>query len=74
MEKVKFYVAETTSARALRKAKSLKARTLAAAKREASRGAAFYGTVLTLGCAIDDDGVLLNPVARRLPSSGWEAL
>ena len=70
-----FYVAETTSILpCCRKAEPLKARTLIAAKREASRNAAFWGTVLTIGTAVDSEGFLVNPVARRGKLDGWKAI
>lgn len=70
-----YYVAETTSSLPrCRKAEPLKARNLTAAKREASRKAAFWGTVLTIGTAVDSDGFLLNPVARRGRLDGWKAI
>lgn len=69
-----YYFAETTSLPPLRKAEPLKARNLTAAKREASRNAAFWGTVLTIGTAVDSEGFLLNPVARRGKLDGWKAI
>lgn len=44
-----YYMMETSNANAFCKAEPLKAQNLTAAKREASRKAAFCGTVITIG-------------------------
>lgn len=54
-----YYMMETSNANAFCKAEPLKAQNLTAAKREASRKAAFYDTVLTIGTELNDEGFLV---------------
>lgn len=54
-----YYMMETSNANSFRKAEPLKAQNLTAAKREASRKAAFYDTVLTIGTELNDEGFLV---------------
>lgn len=54
-----YYMMETGNANAFCKAEPLKAQNLTSAKREASRKAAFYDTVLTIGTELNDEGFLV---------------
>ena len=52
------YFAEVSDVGSFAKAEPLKAQNLVSAKREASRKAAFYGTVLTIGTELTRDGFI----------------
>ena len=67
-----YYFAELQNAGSYRQAEKLKATSLRAAKREASMRQAFYGTVLEIGCEVNEDGFILNPVARKEVGKHWE--
>lgn len=69
----KFYFSETTGV-SFREATPLKATNLTAAKREAARKQAFYGTTLTIGDAINEDGFILpeHVLAVRSEDGKWE--
>lgn len=59
MTKPIYYMMETINANLFRKAEPLKAQNLTAAKREASRKAVFYDTVLTIGTKLNGEGLLV---------------
>ena len=67
-----YYFAELQNAGSYRQAEKLKATSLRAAKREASMRQAFYGTVLEIGCEVNEDGFILNPVARKEVGKQWK--
>lgn len=67
-----YYFAEFQNAGSYRQAEKLKATSLRAAKREASMRQAFYGTVLEIGCEVNEDGFILNPVARKEVGKQWK--
>ena len=67
-----YYFAEFQNAGSYRQAEKLKAKSLRAAKREASMRQAFYGTVLEIGCEVNEDGFILNPVARKEVGKQWK--
>lgn len=67
-----YYFAELQNAGSYRKTEKLKATSLRAAKREASMRQAFYGTVLEIGNSINEDGFILNPIARKEVGKHWE--
>ena len=70
MNKTKFYFSEVANLNSYREAESLKANTLSAAKREASRKKAFYGTFLYIGNSIDQNGFIIEPIAVKT-KEGW---
>lgn len=75
MKKPIYYMMESSTANSFRKAEPLKAESLVAAKREASRKAAFYDSVLTIGTEIDDDGFLVPSGNVAIKSIGiWNNL
>lgn len=67
-----YYFAELQNAGSYRQTEKLKATSLRAAKREASMRQAFYGTVLEIGCEVNEDGFILNPVARKEVGKQWK--
>lgn len=60
-----FYFAELLKGGA-RVAMPINAKTLADAKRVASRKQAFYGTILEIGTEIDDNGFLADCIAEKI--------
>lgn len=58
---MKFYVAEVQNVNSVREAE---------AKRKASRGQAFYGTVLVIGTEIDENGFITDPMVYK-ESGKW---
>lgn len=62
---MKFYVAEVQNVNSVREAEEISAKNLAAAKRKASRGQAFYGTVLVIGTEINQDGFITDPLVYK---------
>ena len=60
-----YYVSEVTGLHSFAKAERLNARSLASAKRVASRYQMFLGTILYLGRAIDSDGFIIEPIAVK---------
>lgn len=65
-----YYYAEIQNKNSFKRAKVLKATTLEAAKREASREQLFFGTVLEIGTYIDGNGFIQLPVAQKI-NSKW---
>lgn len=65
-----YYFAEVEKAGNLRKAEKLKAVTLTAAKREASKKKVFAGTVLCIGTDITEQGFLKDRIAVK-ESGKW---
>ena len=73
MMKTLFYFSETTDG-GFGKAEPLKATNLTAAKREATRKQSFFGTWLTIGTAVNEDGFILpeHVLAVRSEDGKWE--
>lgn len=69
-----YYFAELQNAGSYRQAEKLKATSLRAAKREASMRQVFQGTTLEIGNSVNEDGFILNPVARKEDGKTWEAI
>lgn len=72
-----YYFVETMNANSFRKAEALKADTLTAAKREASRKSCFYGTTITIGTRLLDgsDGFVDPDSVVAVKSNGkWETV
>lgn len=69
-----YYFAELQNAGSYRKAEKLKATSLRAAKREASMRQAFQGTTLEIGNSVNEDGFIMNPVARKEDGKTWETI
>lgn len=69
-----YYFAEIQNAGSYRQAEKLKATSLRAAKREASMRQVFQGTTLEIGNSVNEDGFILNPVARKEDGKTWEAI
>ena len=67
-----YYFAELQNAGSYRQAEKLKATSLRAAKREASMRQVFQGTTLEIGNSVNDDGFILNPIARKEVGKHWE--
>lgn len=67
-----YYFAELQNAGSYRQAEKLKATSLRAAKREASMQQVFQGTTLEIGNSVNDDGFILNPIARKEVGKHWE--
>ena len=67
-----YYFAELQNAGSYRQAEKLKATSLRAAKREASMRQVFQGTTLEIGNSVNEDGFILNPVARKEAGKHWE--
>ncbi len=57
---MKFYVAEVQNVNSVREAEEISAKDLTEAKRKASRGQAFCGTVLVIGTEIDENGFITD--------------
>lgn len=70
MNKTKFYFSEVANLHSYREAEPLKANTLSAAKREASRRRAFCGTFLYIGTYIDEHGFIIEPLMVKT-KEGW---
>ena len=70
MNKTKFYFSEVANLHSYREAEPLKANTLSAAKREASRKKAFFGTFLYVGTHINEQKFIIDPVAVKT-KEGW---
>ena len=70
MNKTKFYFSEVANLHSYREAEPLKANTLSAAKREASRKRAFFGTFLYIGTYIDEQGFIIEPLTVKT-KEGW---
>ena len=69
-----YYFAELQNAGSYRQAEKLKATSLRAAKREASMRQVFQGTVLEIGNSVNEDGFILNPIARKEDGKTWETI
>ena len=69
-----YYFAELQNSGSYRQAEKLKATSLRAAKREASMRQVFQGTVLEIGNSVNEDGFILNPVARKEVGKQWKDL
>lgn len=67
-----YYAAEVQNYGSFRKAEKLKATNLRAAKREASLNQVFQGTTLVLGTDVNEDGFILDPIARKEDGQRWE--
>lgn len=67
-----YYFAELQNAGSYRQAEKLKATSLRAAKREASMRQVFQGTVLEIGNNVNEDGFIMNPIARKEVGKHWE--
>nr|DAF02183.1 MAG TPA: hypothetical protein [Caudoviricetes sp.] len=67
-----YYFAELQNAGSYRQAEKLKATSLRAAKREASMRQVFQGTTLEIGNSVNEDGFILNPIARKEVGKHWE--
>ena len=72
VEKMVYYAAEVQNYGSFRKAEKLKATNLRAAKREASLNQVFQGTTLVLGTDVNEDGFILDPIARKEDGQRWE--
>ena len=62
---MEFYVSEVTGLHSFAKAEKIEAKSLASAKRLASRYQMFLGTVLYLGRAVDSRGFIVEPIAVK---------
>ena len=62
---MEYYVAEVTGLHSFAKAEKIEAKSLASAKRKASRYQMFLGTVLYLGKAVNDSGFIIEPIAVK---------
>ena len=62
---MKFYVAEVQNLNSVREAEEISAKDLTEAKRKASRGQAFCGTVLVIGTEIAENGFITNPLVYK---------
>lgn len=69
-----YYFAELQNAGSYRQAEKLKATSLRAAKREASMRQVFQGTTLEIGNSVNEDGFILNPIARKEDGKTWETI
>lgn len=69
-----YYFAELQNAGSYRQAEKLKATSLRAAKREASMRQVFQGTTLEIGNSVNEDGFIMNPVARKEDGKTWETI
>ncbi len=65
-----YYFSETDNFASYRVANALKAKTLTAAKREASRNKYFQGTCLKIGTAIDEDGFIVRSSLLSIKEEG----
>lgn len=70
MNKTKFYFSEVASINNYREAEPLKANTLSAAKREASKKRSFFGTFLYVGTCINEQGFIIEPLSVKT-KDGW---
>ena len=62
---MKFYVAEVQNVNSVREAEEISAKDLTEAKRKASRGQFFQGTVFVIGTEINQDGFIMNPLVYK---------
>lgn len=62
---MRYYFMEIENIGALARAEAFEAKSLASAKRTASRRQTFQGTVLCLGTGVDDNGFVRNPIAIK---------
>ena len=63
---MKYYVAEVAGLHSFAKAEKIEAKSLASAKRLASRyHQMFIGTVLYLGRAVNDSGFIIEPISVK---------
>ena len=62
---MEFYVSEVTGLHSFAKAEKINAKSLASAKRLASRYQMFLGTVLYIGEAVDSNGFIIEPIAIK---------
>ena len=62
---MEYYVSEVTRLHSFAKAAKINAKSLASAKRLASRYQMFLGTVLYLGEAVDSNGFIVDPIAVK---------
>ena len=69
-----YYFAELQNAGSYRQAEKLKATSLRAAKREASMRQVFQGTTLEIGNSVNEDGFIMNPIARKEDGKTWETI
>ena len=60
-----YYVAEVARLHSFAKAERIEAKSLASAKRLASRYQLFQGTVLYLGKTVDSNGFIIEPIAVK---------
>lgn len=60
-----YYFSETNHINAFSTGEALKAKTLSAAKREASKKQCFQGTVLKIGTHLNEDGLLIDEIAVK---------
>ena len=65
-----FYFSEVSNLNSYREAEPLRANTLSAAKREASRKKSFFGTFLYIGTHIDEQGFIIEPLTVKT-REGW---
>ena len=68
-----YYFTETNHVNAFATAEVLKAETLSAAKREASRRQCFQGSILKIGTAysLNTDGLLIDEIASKESGKKW---
>lgn len=71
---MEFYVAEVVGINSRARARKVEAKTLTAAKRNAVRNQMFYGTVLYIGDAVNEDGFIVNPICVKEDGKKWEML
>ena len=64
-KKMVYYVAEVAGLHSFAKADRIEAKSLASAKRLASRYQIFQGTVLYLGRAVNSNGFIVEPIAVK---------
>ena len=62
---MEYYVSEVARLHSFAKAAKINAKSLASAKRLASRYQMFLGTVLYLGEAVDSNGFIVDPIAVK---------
>lgn len=61
-----YFIAETNHRNALAKADAVQASSLTQAKRLASKMQFFQGTVMSIGLNVNEDGLILNPIAQKI--------
>lgn len=66
-----FYIAELQNPFSFRKAEKILAKSLASAKRKASKMQCFYGTVLEIGFQVDKNGFILEPISQKI-NGKWQ--